>query len=1746
LTSYSLLDLYNLIQSNPSNTSLSGINGITTYLDGGVWFVDGSSVSGTGSGDVVLIGEGGIYVEQVGDTWYIDGTNISGTGEGISISGLNGIQTSYNSGTWWIDAQEINQTITTASSYIISQIPSLDGYATQTWVNSNFIDTSEITTISGDIITYVNNHSANVSLSGIGGIVTTQSGSVWYIDASSVSGTGTGSTTLSGINGASTSLSGGVWYVSVPTLSNYATYSQLTTTSAYIITQILTSASGISFNGVEVAADGATNTSTTPAIPSSANASYNSWVTNLYDNNPSTEWSAMAGTGWVRYDYGFSTPKTINKYRIQSRLSYDDWPKNWTIQGSNDGSNWTTLHTVTNSTHVPIGNYWSEWYTFYNPSSYRYYLWNITAPWNSVTAVAEFQMVEAINPVSYIYTSADTTVHAGLIAVQQFVPTLSGNILARVPTLSGINGITTTLSGNVWYVNGASVSGTGTGNIILSGTGGIITTQSGNIWYIDASSVSGTGTGGSSTLSGVGGISTTLSGGIWYVDGSSVQGVTGQLAPIVTGSNTFSADGTLITHNLNNINHYTSVTPVVSSAEDAAKIGTIYVDLGVDEDTIYCTGQSDADGLPFIWNASVSGYALVSGTEGTSLECAYCQDGNLYVTGSGIFPHGIQVGSGTLYITSDGIRFSDGTQMTTAVSQINISGTVGISTSYSEGIWYIQGPSLSNYVTASTLDTISGNIVSQIHTVSGTEASQISTAPGRIWDGSYNTSTDYATAQMTGNSSPSPYVASASSESTGYWGGQAFTAFDKESTLFWHSQNGLPNWIQIDLGSSNTKVINKYRVLRRSSGDHTPLTWDFQGSDNASDWTTLHSVSNISYTGNWTAWQTFTNSNSYRYYRFYITASTSSYSNIADIQLVEANIVYTSYDILPNADTLDVFLDNIDNEFYEIETTMSGNIVAQIPSLSSYPTYSYLNTVSGNIVQQIPSLTNYVTSSTLITVSGNIVAQIPSLSGYSTQEWVQSNYYDKSAITTISGDIVAYVGSVSLDLTDITTDILPNMTGASGVVSAHSIGSPTQKFSDLYVHDLHVDAGSLYVNDKKVIEDVSDTITIRTDEDQDLAIKTLGLGDINLLSEHSISASSKGGIELIVPSTQAGKDIDLSNSSTGGGVYVTAGGANQSVEILAFDEVNITAETMTVNAAISTPEVISASGIRFPDNSTMYTSPSLTGYATQSDLATLSGNISLQIPSLSDYVSYSYLNTVSGNIISQIPSLTNYVTLTKLTTTSGDIVDQFPSLTGYATESWVNSNFLDSSEISTLSGVLSEQIPSLDGYATETWVNSQLESFSPGSGDNGISSTSSGIAAQSLSDYTVVYADSSNSGYLNLAHYDQTEAKASAFAIVTQSGGLEQDQTGEITLFGKVSNPAWNWPPNTDLWLSSSGTLTTTKPTAVNTYAVPMGHSMMIPQDIWFNPQTGWKIGASSIFVGGPLCRSAVEGRIDINSPTASGTGSSLIWTPVAGYGIGLWNGYEWRLVTPSTIPTFDYTGTVLNGTTTSGGINYDLFAEYVSDDSFNIVAVAWAGDTTRSLALGQWQGTYVYDSTTDVGRKRRFLGTVRRRSTYNLEWVDSKQQRLVLNRYNKIRKPFGYTNIYSTNRSDTNIGTSWLSWDGNGDIWKSEALTSGDEKVSIIASAYLAPAISQSMNLSVGLDAKTPSSAASAPHLFSGNQTQPMGASLAAAYVDNTSAGYHYWYPLVIGTTTNQTIFYYYTATGAFLRATFQGDLKC
>lgn len=158
-------------------------------------------------------------------------------------------------------------------------------------------------------------------------------------------------------------------------------------------------------------------------------------------------------------------------------------------------------------------------------------------------------------------------------------------------------------------------------------------------------------------------------------------------------------------------------------------------------------------------------------------------------------------------------------------------------------------------------------------------------------DGANNPSEAYATPPMTSDTSPAPYVVSASTGSAPYG---AFNQLIAAYTGWWCSDPySLPAWLKIDMGLGNEKIINKYRFY---SNLYQPRDWTVEASNNDSEYVVLQTVvSGVYNPDSWTGWHTFMNNVPYRYYKINVTRSDGGTYNQASI--VEWHLVSTT--VLP-------------------------------------------------------------------------------------------------------------------------------------------------------------------------------------------------------------------------------------------------------------------------------------------------------------------------------------------------------------------------------------------------------------------------------------------------------------------------------------------------------------------------------------------------------------------------------------------------------------------------------------------------------------------------------------------------------------------------------------------------------------------------------------------------------------------------------------------------------------------------------
>lgn len=102
--------------------------------------------------------------------------------------------------------------------------------------------------------------------------------------------------------------------------------------------------------------------------------------------------------------------------------------------------------------------------------------------------------------------------------------------------------------------------------------------------------------------------------------------------------------------------------------------------------------------------------------------------------------------------------------------------------------------------------------------------------------------------------------------------------FDGDTGSMWLSTNTTPQAVGYDLGSGVAKVVGSYAIRTRATYvGEAPKDWLFQGSNNNTDWTTLHTVTDeTSWGSNERRTYTPTSSGAYRYYRLWLTATNGS------------------------------------------------------------------------------------------------------------------------------------------------------------------------------------------------------------------------------------------------------------------------------------------------------------------------------------------------------------------------------------------------------------------------------------------------------------------------------------------------------------------------------------------------------------------------------------------------------------------------------------------------------------------------------------------------------------------------------------------------------------------------------------------------------------------------------------------------------------------------------------------------------
>lgn len=113
-------------------------------------------------------------------------------------------------------------------------------------------------------------------------------------------------------------------------------------------------------------------------------------VDKLIDNDPATKYLGVNGAGgWVQYQT--NTAYAVNEYTITSANDADERdPLSWTLQGSNDGNNWTTLDTKSGQDFP--NRYQKRRFSISNTTAYKFHRLNMVQNSGNLFQLSEIEL----------------------------------------------------------------------------------------------------------------------------------------------------------------------------------------------------------------------------------------------------------------------------------------------------------------------------------------------------------------------------------------------------------------------------------------------------------------------------------------------------------------------------------------------------------------------------------------------------------------------------------------------------------------------------------------------------------------------------------------------------------------------------------------------------------------------------------------------------------------------------------------------------------------------------------------------------------------------------------------------------------------------------------------------------------------------------------------------------------------------------------------------------------------------------------------------------------------------------------------------------------------------------------------------------------------------------------------------------------------------------------------------------------
>lgn len=114
---------------------------------------------------------------------------------------------------------------------------------------------------------------------------------------------------------------------------------------------------------------------------------------NVFDGNALSKWFVNQPSTWIQYQFPDNEAYAINHYTVRAANDYPERdPRNWTLKGSNDGVNWTTLDTQDSQDFTY--RYQIRDYTFSNSTPYNYYRFDMENHSGKSLQLAEIELFD--------------------------------------------------------------------------------------------------------------------------------------------------------------------------------------------------------------------------------------------------------------------------------------------------------------------------------------------------------------------------------------------------------------------------------------------------------------------------------------------------------------------------------------------------------------------------------------------------------------------------------------------------------------------------------------------------------------------------------------------------------------------------------------------------------------------------------------------------------------------------------------------------------------------------------------------------------------------------------------------------------------------------------------------------------------------------------------------------------------------------------------------------------------------------------------------------------------------------------------------------------------------------------------------------------------------------------------------------------------------------------------------------------